>query len=429
MTTATLTVLLFFMYGNKLSKKWATFTVSGFKKNLFYTALFVRVIWVVGSYFMYEGMTGQPFEFESADSQGYHFEAVWMKNVLAGGDYNTFWAYYLPRLSDMGYPVYLTMIYSIFGNSIIIARLIKALLGAVTVLLIYKMAARNFGESTGRIAGVLALLFPNLIYYTGIHSKETEMVFVLVWFAERADLLIHKNKFSFNLLIFVFFLGSLLYFFRTVLAYTAFLSFALVALFSNQRIVKFKEILIVIFLGIVTFLIVNNSFLIDEASQYIDERTSNQSSSLNQRKNTNSLAKYGSNAVFFPIVLIAPFPTFVNIETQQNHMLLSGGFFVKNVMGFFVLIALLGLLKKKQWGNHILILAILSIYLAILALSKFAIVERFHMPALPFFIILAAYGISQITKKNVEYFNIYLIGLAIIIVGWNWFKLAGRGLI
>jgi ABC-type dipeptide/oligopeptide/nickel transport system permease subunit len=62
-------------------------------------------------------------------------------------------------------------------------------------------------------------------------------------------------------------------------------------------------------------------------------------------------------------------------------------------------------------------------------MSKFAIVERFHMPALPLFIILAAFGIAKINKKNIKYFQLYLVVIIIVIVGWNWFKLVGRGLI
>ena len=125
MFTATFTVFLFFFYGNKLTRKWAITSSASFKKNIFYSALVIRILWVVGSYFLYQSMTGQPFEFQAADSKGYHFEAVWMRGVIANGDYVTFLGYYMNRLSDMGYPAYLTFIYSIFGDSIIIARLIK----------------------------------------------------------------------------------------------------------------------------------------------------------------------------------------------------------------------------------------------------------------------------------------------------------------
>jgi 4-amino-4-deoxy-L-arabinose transferase-like glycosyltransferase len=428
MFTASFTVFLFFLYGNKLTRKWAITSSASFKKNIFYSALAIRILWVVGSYFLYQSMTGQPFEFEAADSIGYHNEAVWMRGVIANGNYEFFLGYYMNRLSDMGYPAYLTFIYTIFGDSIIIARFIKALLGAVTVLFIYKIASRNFGEATGRVAGVLAMLYPNLIYYAGLHTKETEMVFLLVLFIERADHLFRKNKLMVFQLLLVLFLGSLLYFFRAVLFYTAFLSLGMVVLFSSQRALKFRKTLLVVFFGIITFLFINNSFIIDEASGFLEDSGSNQSISLQHRSTTQKLAKYGSTAIFAPIIFIAPFPTFVNIETQQNHMLLSGGFFVKNIMAFFVFVALLFLIKKKRWKNHILILAVFAIYLAILALSKFAIVERFHMPALPFFIILSAYGISVINKKSIKYFQGYVLLIALIIVGWNWFKLAGRGL-
>ncbi|MFT6870718.1 MAG: hypothetical protein ACJA2L_001993, partial [Polaribacter sp.] len=227
----------------------------------------------------------------------------------------------------------------------------------------------------------------------------------------------------------VLFLGSLLYFFRAVLFYTAFLSLGMVVLFSSQRALKFRKTLLVVFFGIITFLFINNSFIIDEASGFLEDSGSNQSISLQHRSTTQKLAKYGSTAIFAPIIFIGPFPTFVNIETQQNHMLLSGGYFVKNIMAFFVFVAFLFLIKKKRWKNHILILSIFLIYLAILTMSKFAIVERFHMPTLPFFIILSAYGISVINKKSIKYFQGYVLLIALVIVGWNWFKLVGRGLI
>ena len=426
--TASSTVFLFFLYGNKLTRKWAITSSFSFKNNIFYSALVIRILWVVGSYFLYQSMTGQPFEFEAADSAGYHNEAVWMRGVLANGNYEVFSVYYMNRLSDMGYPAYLTFIYTIFGDSIIIARLIKALLGAVTVLFIYKIARRNFGEATGRVAGVLAMLYPNLIYYAGLHTKETEMVFLLVLFIERADHLFRKNKLMVFQLLLVIFLGSLLYFFRAVLFYTAFLSLGMVVLFSSQRALKFRKTLLAVFFGIITFLFINNSFIIDEASGFLEDSKTNQSLSIQHRSTSQKFAKYGSTAIFAPIIFVAPFPTFVNIETQQNHMLLSGGFFVKNIMAFFVFVALLFLIKKKRWKNHILILAVFAIYLAILAMSKFAIVERFHMPTLPFFIILSAYGISVINKKSIKYFQGYVLLIAFIIVCWNWFKLAGRGL-
>ena len=65
----------------------------------------------------------------------------------------------------------------------------------------------------------------------------------------------------------------------------------------------------------------------------------------------NELAKYGTAAVFAPIILAAPFPTFVNVEHQINLMFLSGAFYVRNVYAFFVILALFMLYKNKQYRN------------------------------------------------------------------------------
>jgi len=305
----------------------------------------------------------------------------------------------------------------------------KALLGAFTVVFIYKLAGRNFGEKAGRLAGILALLYPNLIYYTGLHVKETEMVFLLVLFIERADFLLRQKHFQPGLFILVLLLGASLYFFRAVLAYSAIFSFALTLIFSRREVFKLKRSLTLVFGIIAILLFIYGSAWVAEATQYWEERFSNQELSLEHRAKTNTLARYGSAIAFAPFSLIAPFPTVVKIETQKNHMLLGGAFFVKNVMAFFVLIALFRLIVKQRWRDHILILAFMISYVTILSLSKFALVERFHMPVLPVHIILSAYGIYCLTARQMRYFNWYLGFLAIIIVGWNWFKLAGRGLV
>ena len=422
-------MLYFFTQSTKLSKKWSVLSHGQIESKLFVGSLILRFIWVFFSYIFYEVMTGSPFEFAAADSKGYHFEAIWMVDVLKDGFNDFFWGYYEGRWSDMGYPVYLAGIYSFFGDSVLVPRLFKVLLGALTVVLIYRLAKRNFGEKVGKISGVLALLFPNLIYYTGLHTKETEMVFLTVLFFERADALLRSNMVKYGQLFLVLILCASLYLFRAVLAYSAFISFLLVLILSKSHLIRIKRQMSLI-IGLILFVaFISGSALIDEAFQYWEARVSNQQVSLQHRSSTNQLAEYGSSLVFAPLVLAAPFPTFVNIENQQNHMLMSGAYYVKNIMAFFVLIGLLHLLKTQQWKEHVLIISFLLGYLAILAMSKFALVERFHMPGLPFHIILAAYGISMVSRKEVKLFNWYLILILVVIVAWNWFKLAGRGLI
>ena len=67
-------------------------------------------------------------------------------------------------------------------------------------------------------------------------------------------------------------------------------------------------------------------------------------------------------------------------------------------------------------------------YLAVIALSAFAQSERFHLPALPFALLFAAYGVSQMRNKDIRWFNIWLVFIFLANIGWSWFKLAGRGM-
>ncbi|MBN1788841.1 MAG: glycosyltransferase family 39 protein, partial [Bacteroidales bacterium] len=163
----------FFFFFNNLSASWTQVSSASFKRKLFHTSLFIRITWVVFSYFFYIQMTGEPFEFDSADSSMYHQAG---SNIVVYGFQDYFTQSWGLSLSDKGFPFYLSLFYFIFGDHVLIPRLFNALLGAWTVVLVYRLAGRNFGEATGRLAGIMMMLMPNLIYYCGIHLKETLMV-------------------------------------------------------------------------------------------------------------------------------------------------------------------------------------------------------------------------------------------------------------
>ena len=66
-------------------------------------------------------------------------------------------------------------------------------------------------------------------------------------------------------------------------------------------------------------------------------------------------------------------------------------------------------------------------YLLVVALC-FCPLERFHLPALPVLLIFAAYGIGRQENKHKKYFTWWLVFIFVAIIGWSWFKLAGRGM-
>jgi hypothetical protein len=204
---------LFFYFSSKLSLKWLNLSTELFSKKLFRTALFVRLIWVLFSYIFYIWMTGKPFEFDAADAPGYHDEAIWLVSLLRTNQFDVYLKYIGIHYDDMGYPFYLGILYYVIGDGILIPRIIKSLLGTFTCLLIYRIARNNFGETTGRIAGIMAMLLPNLIYYCGLHVKETEMIFLVVCFVYLADKLIRSHTLQVKNLVLLAFIGASLFFF------------------------------------------------------------------------------------------------------------------------------------------------------------------------------------------------------------------------
>jgi hypothetical protein len=270
------------------------------------------------------------------------------------------------------------------------------------------------------------MLLPNFIFYCGLHVKETEMVFLTVLFIERADFVLRQRQFNLSLFIVTLLIGLSLFLFRTVLGATAMVSLAMGFLFlSSRRYGSVKKIIFVFSIILLLFLLRGGN-IEKEVVGYWNTKDSNQKTSMGARSNTNSLSTYGTTAFFAPFVLLVPFPTLINIPSQQNQMMMNGAYLIKNIIAFFVIIAILTVYKQKKISNHTLIFSFIVSYLVVIVMSKFAISERFHLPALPFLLILAAFGITQINRKNKKYYIPYIILVTFIIVGWNVFKVAGR---
>ena len=425
-------VVLFFNFANQMTRKWTKLSVKKFPKKVFQTAFVIRLVWVVFSYFFYTIMTGKPFEFDAADSLGYHNSAQHVASMINSGQLQHFFDSMRDNYSDMGYPLFLGIEYWILGNSIFLTRIIKALIGAYTCVLIYKLTVRTFGEEIGRMATIFCVLMPNLIYYCGIHTKEVEMVFITVAFMERADLMFRNKNFNFIEIAPPLLLAVFMFFFRTVLGATAIFALFTTLIFSSTKVLGMGKriVLIVWILGALSYFV--GGKVSNEVEKTWSERKDNQSASMEFRSvrvNGNKFSKYASGAVFAPLIFIIPFPTVIETPQQENQKMINGGNYVKNIMAFFVVFALFWIIKNKKWNENVLMGSFLIGYLIVLALSAFAQSERFHQPVLPFELIFSALGVSLITKKDNKYFTWYMGLLFVIMIGWSWFKLAGRGLV
>ena len=434
-------VLGFFYFANRHTKLWVNIRPFAFTKKLFWTAFALRTLWVLISYGLYYNWTGSPFSIDAADELVYDASASVIANAMREGNFRIFSMAQFSMgarsgISDLGYPIYLSLIYWIFGNSIIIARIIKAALSAWTAILIYKIASRNFGESVGRMAGIFCMLMPNLIYYCSFQLKEIEMVFLAMLFVERADWLLRQPKLKLLPTLAVMLIPLVLFTIRTALAATLVAAFFCALLLTTGRVSGFgKRIVLSVAAGAFALVMFFSSTSIgDEIKDMWQRGGSEQQANMEWRsirEGGNSFAKYASAAVFAPMIFTIPFPTMTEIPHQENQMMIHGGNFVKNILSYFTIMALVVLLFSGAWRKHVLSIAVLCGYLVVLVFSNFAQSERFHQPILPLTMMFAALGISLI-KENPwikRYFDYWCVIMLIACIAWNWFKLAGRGMI
>ena len=432
-------VLGFFYFANRQSKVWINERPVSFAKKLFWTALALRITWVLVSYALYYYWTDTAFSIGAADELWYDETARYAADQLRNNDWNLYTNvanYSGFEFSDMGYPIYLSILYWIFDDSIFVTRIIKAVLSAWTAVLIYKVAARNFGEHTGRVAGIMCMLMPNLMYYCSMQLKEVEMVFLAVLFLERADYLLRQGKLKFLPIAALMLIPLALFTIRTALAATLVAAFLCALLLTSGRVVGWgKRIVIGICAGafFITMLFSTTSIGEDVRDMW-ETRGSNQQGNMEwrtKRDNGNIYAKYAGAAVFAPMIFTIPFPTMTDTPGQENQKMIHGGNFVKNIMSFFTIMSMVVLLFSGGWRRHVLLVATLCGYLVVLAFSSFAHSERFHQPILPLIMMFAAYGITLVRDNPwiKKYFPWWCLLMFLAAIAWNWFKLAGRGMI
>ena len=402
-----------------------------FTKTIFLVAVFLRLLWVIASYFYYIEFTGIPFEFDTADAFGYHEEAKW----LAGEGWDMVWEYYFGShfygVSDVGYPLYLTLLYSVFGPIIIIPRIIKAFLSAYTCVLIYKLSSRTFGEYPGRIAAIMTVLMPNLIIYCGYHLKETEMLFLSVAFLERMDYLIRSKKVSVWDILLPSLLALSLFFFRTVLGAAAVFSFASGLLLSSAPTMRkgWKRTALIAY-GVLGLAVVGGGTIMTEVEGLWEERDENAVSKRNEQTlRGNQWAQYATATVMSPMAFILPFSTMVNVDQQYAQQAKHGGNFIRNFMGIFALLAIYEAIRRKKWRDFVLIGSFVIAYLGVVSLSGFSNSERFLLPGLPCLIMMWAYGVSTLREKTFKLLTPWCIIVFAMEFAWAYFKLGSRGML
>ena len=419
----------FFALGGYCSRKWKDLPKKRFLTNVALTAAGLRLAWVIFSYFFYIHHTGMPFEFDAADSIAYWEDGTWLsqKSLSEIIDY-----LFISRdtISDSGYVFYLSLLYKITGPNIFITRVFKVLWSTLTILLAYNFAKRCIGEECARLAAVLFCFMPNLIIYCGLHLKENEMLFLMVLFLERADYLLRSRKYTFwSILIPVLLLLSL-FTFRTVLGIAGALAFATGVVFTSTSVIgRQKRVMLIVWAVVAAFSVAGGT-IVNEVEGLWEERNTNQEAKRSyQTAKGNQWAKYATGTAMAPMMFVLPFPTMVDVDEQYNQQILSGGNYVRNFLGSFVILAVFtAIFVKKNWRDLSFLGSFVIAYLGIISASGFANSERFLLPGLPGLLIMAAYGMTLLNAKNFRFIKVWYWVVPIMAVAWAYFKLGSRGL-
>ena len=439
---AFISVVLFFFASNQFSRNWARQRERTFLRNVFIIGFAVRLLWVLYLYFFFNPKYFGSHLGSDADTGWYIYFGKGIANWITDGfpvSFNSLRLEYGSAIDDVGYPIWLAIVYlaTFKSSDIFIPFVLKSILDAYAAICIYRVTKRHFDVGTARMAALFCMLNPNLIYWCGTMMKETEMVFLCCLFLDKADATLStSNKLGFRQLVPALLIGLALMFMRTALGLVAFMAiFAHIVFVSRKVMSNGKKILAGVLVVATVFMGLGDRFISQSREHLEQVESGGQQQNMewrSKRKGGNSFAKYAGAAVFAPLIFTIPFPTFNRANSEQIvQPITSGGSYIRNVLSFFVILVMILLVASGEWRKHVFILAYTCGYLAVLVVSGYAQSGRFHMPIWPMLMVFAAFGI-QVAKDNKRVrrdYNLVLLLEIIACLGWNWFKLKGRGMI
>ena len=425
-------VLFFFVLTTVFYPRWKDDDSKRFRRKVFWTALGIRAIYafLMCYYFYYQ--TGKAFEYGAADSFWYHTTGVYLSRFVRHGYIRYVFQYlraYTMGFSDQGYTLWLTLIYTIFGRNLLTPRLLKALMGAYLCLVVYKLGSRTFGERTGRLAGVMCVFMPILIQICGIHTKEMEMIFLSILALERMDYLIRSKKYTIWNIVFPILLTALTFGFRTIIGMCLIFAFLVFIVSSSKDLVGKKGKIITISVTVLVFL----AFLFTGVGREMKIIYRLKFGDLNaQVEKYDALgfkhAELAHSKYLAPGAFVLPLAPMVE-KAPDNNKMIHGSTYVKNFLAFFAMLALVVVFRQRKWLDFSLIGAYELSYLAIIMFSFAANLERYHEPAIPLLVLMAAYAMTHLYRKDLKLFYLYCGLLFVALFAWNWLKLSARGLV
>ena len=440
--TTIISIVLFFFVGRHMSNQFSLLGEKKFLRSVFTVGFVVRFLWILYMFFVFNPRYYGNTYGDTADVDWYMAFGKYLSLWISGDSSYTLSQIIeinMSAIDDVAYPMILGIEYLLTGgiSDVFVPMTIKCIMSAYCAVSVYHIAIRHFGSGAARMAAIFICFNPNMIYWCASMMKEAEMVFFCCLAVDKFDEALSSNSaLTIKSLMPGILCGFVLLFMRTTLGLAIFAAVMVHIVLADRRIISTgKKIL----MGILTVLVLSvavGDHLMEQSKGYLEKAQSDAQRENMEWRSTrvggNSFAKYATAGVFAPLIFTIPFPTFNQAyEAQLLQVQLSGGYFIKNILSFFVIIVLIQFLISGEWRKHVFILGYTCAYLVVLVFSGFAQSGRFHMPIWPMLMIFAAYGVqhAKTDKKMRRWFTWVLYGEVFICLAWNWFKLAGRGMI
>lgn len=424
-------VLFFFVFTTIFYPRWKNDKPKVFCHKVFWIALAIRLLYVVFSYYYFYNHAGGPFE-GSGDEVGYYTRSALLSKYIRKGDFGFVFDFlkgYSLGFSDHGYLIWLTFIHTIFGRKVWVARIFKALMSAYLCIVVHRLSSRTFGERTGRLAAVMCVFMPLFIQLTGSHIKEMEMIFLSILALERMDYLIRSKKYTLWNILFPILLIGMSFGFRTVIGMCLIFAFLVFVILSPNHLVNRKGKIVALSTTLVVFLVF--LFTVIGSEMKIVYMLNFSGTDYLARKYESLGLKYSElskSKYLFPGAFVLPLSPMVDVAPDHNKMF-HGTIFIKNFLAFFAMLSIVIAIRQKKCRDFSLIGAYELSYLAIVMFTFTSNSERYHQPAVPLILVMAAYAMTHLRRKDLTLFYIYCGLLFVALFAWNWIKLAARGMV
>ena len=429
------TTVFFFNLFPKYLVRWHNLSDKQFYNNLFWKSVLFRFLFLGILYlltFIYDPGS-LPLEMLADDAKRYLASGTALDGNIFNGNFVRILPLQYRSTADYGFSFYLGLVNSVFFNSVLFVKILNILWGSLTVVLLAKTASLLYSPNHGRLTGIIAMLFPALMWFNAKYLKETLMIFIIVLVFYLTVKMVKKAKFNIISLAAIVAGASMLFYFRTVLAIVVCFSIVsfLILNISFKSLRKIGTFLVTIIFIAGLYSIITQ---LDQSEEVISQYTQLESGKANRVESKtraiNNINVKTSLAV--PLVLanavVSPYPSFLNIDNRQIGVIAHAHNEIPRILLYYFSFLGLTVLLRKDFRNSSLIIAFVVIYITILALTGASYFDRFQLPAVPFMIILMSVGILDSSKKWFSNWNLYIIVIWFATILWQLFKLQIRGI-